>query len=93
MSSYSGVSGPASKGVGESLSRTDRDAKNARNESRNEMNAGSEFAPGRSERWRHPEPSGQQPARAAGSSSAAGTGRALNIPGADAFRDAAKLRN
>ena len=48
-------------------SRTDRDAKNARNEKRNEMNAKSEFAPGRSERWRHPEP--RQPAWAAGSSS------------------------
>lgn len=31
------------------------------------MNAKSEFAPGRSERWRHPEP--RQPAWAAGSSS------------------------
>lgn len=40
-------------------SRTDRDAKNARNDKRNEMNAKNEFAPGRSERWRHPEPSSQ----------------------------------
>lgn len=40
------------------------------------MNAGSEFAPGRSERWRHPEPSSQAGQQAA----AAGTGRALNIP-------------
>lgn len=45
-------------------SRTDRDSKNARNESRNEMNAKSEFAPGRSERWRHPGP--RQAAWAAG---------------------------
>lgn len=36
--------------------RTDRDAKNARNENRNEMNAKSEFALGAEQRWRHPEP-------------------------------------
>lgn len=53
-------------------SRTDRDAKNARNEKRNEMNAKSEFAPRRSERWRHPEP--RQPAWPAGSSSRAREG-------------------
>lgn len=47
-------------------SRTDRDAKNARNEKRNEMNAKSEFAPGRSERWRHPEPEQRLPALGSG---------------------------
>lgn len=41
--------GPAGN-VNVNLRRTDRDAKNARNESRNEMNASVEFAAGRSER-------------------------------------------
>jgi len=39
--------GPAGN-VNVNLRRTDRDAKNARNESRNEMNASVEFAAGRS---------------------------------------------
>lgn len=64
-------------------SRTDRDSKNARNENRNEMNAKSEFAPGRSERWRHPEP--RQAAWAAGRQAsrqqAAGGGEGTQHPG------------
>lgn len=51
------------------------------------MNAKSEFAPGRSERWRHPEPRRQRAAlgsRRAGSGG--GLGGVLNIPGTDAFR-------
>lgn len=56
------------------------------------MNAESELAPGRSERWRHPEP--RQPAWAAGSRqpAAAGASRLKNIPGTVAFRDTAKVR-
>lgn len=47
------------------------------------MNAKSEFAPGRSERWRHPEP--RQPAWAAGRQQQA-AGKGQNIPRTDAFR-------
>jgi len=52
------------------------------------MNAKSEFSPGRSERWRHPEPSSQAGQRAA----AAGTGRVQHSRRDDAFRDTTKLR-
>ncbi|CAB1421643.1 unnamed protein product [Pleuronectes platessa] len=85
---------------GESLRALTRDAKNARNEARNEMNARKRVcAPGRSERWRHPEPGGggRQPGQRAaggGGEGPGGSGReGRHIPGNGRLQGpAAKLR-